>query len=354
MHPLKIYCLPVSGGQFPTQLGILCELYLAQRLINDDITSSRDYSPDLVLGSSGGNICSYVALAGQWSPNGIESVVRKMRNDMFVIPWVPYLPSWIVFPLTGSIFKPGYGTSSLFNNYFNSENIQNVEIWSGTYDENRKSAQMFCNKFENDCIIKGSDFNDLAHLQGCSKLKYLKGNVDKISKVSIASASIPYLTKGQLLDQSVYADGGVMYASPMGVFTRQIRDHILCNNKNLRIIYICSYNMENLREKYNYKSLESLIDGMILKDRNSCVDLLNSLCYNIEYCHYSSLNTCSLGNLLKSIENVEHYALFIYPKCNEQIELSSFINDDIINLINKARYNYGAHLWLSRGSGIKC
>ena len=52
---MKIFILPVSGGGFATQLGILYYLLEAKRII-----------PDIVLGSSGGNVAAYISMLSNW------------------------------------------------------------------------------------------------------------------------------------------------------------------------------------------------------------------------------------------------------------------------------------------------
>jgi hypothetical protein len=340
-----VYISPISGGAFPVQLGLLCELYIALRCITPDVVDKNSYSPDLMLGSSGGNIASYIALGANFTPLGIRRICSMLYKEIFITPWIPYLPTWLVIPFTGSVYRAGYGAGDIFNTLFNSVSIQSTEVWSGTYNSDTKSSQMFCNRYEEDAVIKSVEFNKTCALKGAMRLKYLKGKVDKIAKITLASASIPYLTVGQMYENNLYSDGGVMYASPLGVFTDEIRRHIQTTGKWLSMYYFCSYNMENTRLKSDFGALESMLDASSLKDRDLCVEILHSLSVNVEYTHYPMLCNRALQRIISSVKDKTHYALYLYPHCNYTIKMTSFCVEDILAVIDKTSVHYGAHLW---------
>ena len=125
---LNIYCLPVSGGGFCTQLGLLSEIYAAKKLAKNGIfNGSQDYQPNMCLCSSGGNVSAYIGMAADWSDTGIERISRKIRSEIFVKSWVPselnFLPSWL-FSFNGAIFRQGYGGYGIFNAMFTEKTIK--------------------------------------------------------------------------------------------------------------------------------------------------------------------------------------------------------------------------------------
>ena len=70
---MRIFVFPVSGGAFPVQLGLLSEL-----------TANRDITPDLALGSSGGNVAAYICHACHWKGANMPGIVKLINSEMFV------------------------------------------------------------------------------------------------------------------------------------------------------------------------------------------------------------------------------------------------------------------------------
>ena len=100
-NPLSVYCLPISGGGFVAQLGLLSELYVAKWIAEGKrLKGSKAYQPNLVFASSGGNVAAYIAMAGDWSPEGMTRVAEKISTPMFIRSWFPdymsFIPTWII------------------------------------------------------------------------------------------------------------------------------------------------------------------------------------------------------------------------------------------------------------------
>lgn len=241
LDPLTIYCLPVSGGGFVAQLGLLSELFEAKRILKDNkIQGSKDYQPDIVLAASGGNVATYIAMAGDWSPEGILRTALKTNSSMFLKSWWPenldFLPTWLLGIFNGSMYRRGCGAGQLFKSLYTTESIQRTEIWTGTYDQSNRRAQFFCNLSPHRSQISSDYFDETSHLYGCMPLKYLSGDLEKIAIASIASASIPVLVMEQELDGCEYEDGGTMYASPTTVMASEIYRLIMgANPHHLRL-----------------------------------------------------------------------------------------------------------------------
>ena len=121
---MRLFILPVSGGAFPVQLGFIREL------------NKLGITPDISLGSSGGNVAAYIAAATGWNPENYVNIVKPIHNGMFLASWWPYylsfLPSYIPGYFKGSIYANGTGADVYFKKMFQPETVIQTEIWSGT------------------------------------------------------------------------------------------------------------------------------------------------------------------------------------------------------------------------------
>jgi hypothetical protein len=92
-----------------------------------------------------------------------------------------------------------------------------------------------------------------------------------------------------------------------------------------------------------------LLDSMCLADRNRFINILTTLMDGkkdkLYYTHYIQLTTGELADILKRMEKVKHYALFLYAQNTPYMNLSSFTSKDIIDTMNSVRKAYGAHIW---------
>lgn len=413
VQAFTVYCLPVSGGGFVAQLGLLSEVYAAKkRVLNGRFSGSKDYEPDLVLASSGGNVATYVAMGGDWSPEGIVRVTSEVRNEMFIRSWVPdelsFIPSWLVGTFNGSFYRQGHGCGPLFRKLFTSDTIKRVEVWTGTFDRDNRKAQFFCNLDPGMSAINPNYFNENEFLSDSMPLKYLSGDLDRIAAASIASASIPLLVTKQKLDGVSYADGGTMYASPVTVMASEIYRIVMGDNripenrkikvtrsgdieatiptvegkvdvfeidshnnivpptvyktapKHLRLIYFCSYQMDGPKGYTTQDSgltpsalLEQILHSNILMDRKSAVDVLYRICgdngSNVQYSNIHDMTTERLAKLLTVLDKHDHYVIALYPHGAPSISLNSFKSKDSLLQIAAARAAYGVHIWYYPG-----
>jgi predicted acylesterase/phospholipase RssA len=375
--PLTVYCMPVSGGRFVAQLALLCELYEAKWISCDrKFDGSKDYQPDLVFAASGGNVASYVALAGDWSPDGINRTALKIESTMFIRPWWPeymsFMPTWLLAPFKGAIFREGKGNVELFKGLFTPITIQRVEIWTGTYDQTNQRAQFFCNRRLGSTLVDPAYFDDNASLYGCMPLKFLNGDLAKISTASLASASIPVVVSKQHMDGNDYVDGGSMYASPTIVMIPELFRIIkgcgyrssntppkkdMKSQRSLRLTYFCPYEMDVSKLSPDTTSeagrlvqtLNQFLHASTLQDRASTVDLLYRICgerhTNIVAEHYPKLNVTGLSELMKMLNQQRHYVMFLYPHGSQTINLTSFKPQDIVDKIAEIRKAYGVYVW---------
>ena len=352
---LKIYVAPVSGGSFPIQLAYLCELYEATKMYKKKLKGYEDYAPNLVFASSGGNVASYIGLAADWSPSGIEWIASNLESEIFVTSWSRYLPSILVAPFTGSVFRPGYGTQYIFKSIFTDVSIQRSEIWTGVYDPTRDKGKFFCNKGEDNAIIKLKEADKTIKINSLLKPTYLNGNVEEIAEATTASASIPFITQEQKIEINSYADGGTIYSSPFSSMTTQIRDLIRKDHNRLQLIYFCPNN-EDETSSYPIKlmlPIHSLIKGCLMRDRYTSIDLIHSIAKKVYEHHYPEANTEVLAKVLKFVQKKGHYVLWLYPITNENsIKITGFKGEQVVACIKKAREKYGIYVWCTRHGKI--
>jgi hypothetical protein len=352
---IKIYVAPVSGGSFPLQLAYLSEIYEATKIYKKKIKGYSDYAPNLVFSSSGGNVASYIGLAADWSPSGIEWIASNLESEMFVTSWVRYIPAFLIAPFTGSVFRPGYGTQAIFKSIFTEVSIQRTEIWTGVYDPIKDKGKFFCNKCEDDALIILKEADKTIKINSLLSPSYLNGNVVEIADATTASASIPFITQEQKVEINTYADGGTIYSSPFSAMTTQIRDVIKHHKARLQLIYLCPSNEDEM-SSYNLKlmmPIHSLIKGCLMRDRYTSVDLIHSLSKKVHDAHFPNADTETLAKVLKFVQKKGHYVLWLYPLENKnKLNITNFKGDQVVECIRKAREKYGIYVWYSRSGKI--
>jgi len=411
-NDLWIYTLPVSGGGFVTQLGLLCELYEARKICNNGKCKGRkSYAPDLVLAASGGNVSSYLALSGDWSTPGIYRGVYQLDPKAFTRKWVPrelsIVPNIAIGVCKGSLYRKGYGACDLFTSLFTPKSVSSTEIWTGTYNNDLKSAQFFCNKRRDNSMINEVFFNEEQFLFDSLKLQFMNENIELISKVTIASASIPLIVPNQVISGTSYADGGCMYPSPLPVFINEIvrivlndtslprtsklyykknevKEEILNvwqdertftvnidgsyekeiynspvfignknKSKNLRLVYFMPYQADRicLKKQTDFEKetdvISQILHAAMLRDRNTAIDILYRLCSSVSYTFFPEMTTRKLAALLKKLSCFKHYVLCLSPHGHPHIALTHFTPNEIMEKIEQTRHGYSVSIWYS-------
>lgn len=380
---MRIFVFPVSGGAFPVQLGLLAEL-----------TANQNIIPDLALGSSGGNVAAYICHACQWKGSGstMTEIVKPINSEMFVTSWWPkglrFMPSWMIGYFKGSVYSSGTGATELFQKMFTKESICSTEIWTGTLNKVTGKGQFFCNRRQADSILKPSRDDTYASLfsRDCMPLTYMNADIELISKVTIASASIPVLVPEQIINNQVYVDGGTLFASPLTALQDSILEAIdqqnqtkivhppsniplcsnvcqsnnecnsqtsvECNREIFHIDYFSSFDMQvnstsaGRGTLYDNSTLAvgELIKSMCIQDRLAAIELLRTPGYVTFYAEMDGTQE----NLKKvqAIRTISPKTLLeMYPSKNNSINLLSFTGQDIINLMSETQKSYKLRFW---------
>lgn len=387
-----VYVLPISGGAIVNHLALLQEVYEARiKMNNGQKTGYFSYSPNLVLGSSGGNIAAFIGLLSDWESHSIDRNVDIIDSSLFLKEWVPkefsLIPSIPFALINGTLYRQGIGANYYFNELFTTESIQRTEIWSGTYDSKHHKAQFFCNKSQSDSYISQPFFNEEQQLYAAMPLKFVGGNIDKSADICVASGTIPTVVPSKVIDGIPYDDGGVMYPSPLSVFHKEIHRIItgeervaisrsykkeinteenyefvytddkttIYKQKNLRLFYFYPYQPNELLSEGNTEKtgIRSYIDSILkvgmLQDRNSGIELLNKLCdNNVETESILRMDTEILVRKLRFLATKKHYVICLYPHGNPSINIKHLNGDVIRNSMKNIKKAYGCQMWYSQ------
>ena len=234
---MRLFVLPVSGGAFPTQIALMAEL------------TSLGVRPDLVMGSSGGNVAGYIGLAADWNPYAMERISALLNSGLFARSWWPWplngIPSVLMGYFLGTVYRAGEGTLELFRSIFTPQTIGATEIWTGTLNRTTRRPQFFCNRKRGESCFDPKAFDP--RLLNCMPLTFLDQDIARISKVCLASASIPILVPEQIIDGDYHTDGGTAFASPLTALQSQVMT--ACHNQSLHIDYLSSYDLESHPEE---------------------------------------------------------------------------------------------------------
>jgi predicted acylesterase/phospholipase RssA len=378
---MRIVVAPASGALFPNQLGLYSELYRA-RLINakGKFESSKEYIPDIVIGASGGNISTYIALGGDWTDAGIERVSNEVNSTLFARSWFPtcmyIIPTWVIGIFKGALYRPSNGIEALMETMLCKNKLDNVEIWSGTYNCNTAMPEMFCNLEAGKTRIWPSTYNPLNY--HTMPLHFLSGNICTISKAIAASASIPYVFEKTIIGSSEYCDGGVGFQSPIIPFQDEI--YKICTGDTrpdssvpnppsiqglsrkeepMHLIYLSSNNMEDhTATKASFVPsplvpISNLIASNFISDRAAAINILSRIAARgenvknsnpISFEKHELLDTATLATILDKNKD-RNYVLYLYVNVTDTMELGGFTGSGILKMIRSSVKNYGAYLW---------
>jgi predicted acylesterase/phospholipase RssA len=321
--PLSVYTLPVSGTAFTRQLAFLCLLSKAVKLSPSDKSFAR---PDIVLGSSGGNISAYIAFAADWDHNNISEIINLFDSETFLTSWDYYLiPDWIYFLMSRTLFSPGYGFEGIFKLWFSGRSARDgAEIWTGTVDKSTHRHQLFTNKAEGYTVLRPRLIGTNASgpvLAEAPEAIYLDGDLTAISEVTRASASIPFLVKPVSFNGIQYSDGGGIYASPLSSFSENLLTIGRApppNDRIMRMFFFSSSNVEhNPTSSVSISSdLKDLINGNINQELRIFLNLLQSFDVpNIRNpVKYSNVTPEMLKDILVDLNAKNtHYGIVFFP-----------------------------------------
>ena len=373
---LEVFTASISGGGFPAQLQQILYYIENKQIAFKDKTENiaSYYTPDLCMGTSGGNVALYIAISGNWTPGGIRRVVDTLNSNMFSQTWWPgpmsFIPTWVLGIFEGAVYKPGYGANGLLKAFNNSNSIEMVEMWNSSYNEDQKKTVLFCNKSSYDTFVSPLTYSTFDSKS--LPLKFLDGDINKISQSIIASASVPLLFKPVEIENESYSDGGVTYPSPLTTLQDEIykcikgqvepydfektvavypipvgtpeqisRLQTKRDKEILHLTYFSPYDIDSNKDTTstigNGNVFSATLDSSSVKDRYTGINLLlrvKNESQNVKVIDSrTGLNT--LAELF-SLYNDTHYFCEIYVRVNNWVDLNTFKPQDVINKMNEA------------------
>lgn len=315
--------------------------------------------PDIVMGGSGGNVAAYVACAGGWTEQGIQRVARMLSPEIFAAPRFPMLPTLLNAALSAimskkSIFKQAQRERcvAFFESFLDSTTSGRVEMWTGTVNRTARRAQMFCNRSESEAILRVPSSREA--LIGCLPPVYLGGDVTRIAKVSLASASIPTIVPPVEIDGEEYNDCGCAFSDPLPAL--QDRLEAVVGDGPVHITIIAGYDIERTDMA---TSVDSLYDegasalhciqaSLALQSRRYAIDLVRSgpggdVMYEEGRCDAVILRSiheqrCAGGEFRRSV-------LELYPDGQHHVDILDFTPDELDVTVETTRRNYRYRLW---------
>lgn len=374
-----VYCFPVCGGSFPCLLGLLVALCIA-RIKKHGKRGKRSYAPDLCLGSSGGSIVELIGVSANWDSDLIRFNASLLNSEMFVKRWVhkniSILPEMIFSLANRSLYDQGRGGFEYFQRIFTHESIISTETWIGTYNYDDKKTQFFCNKARGDSYINHIAFNGDQSLFSSKSLFFCDGDMETIFNASLASSSIPMIVPSKKIMNHTYGDGGVMYASPLSVFYKEIarivnnvneptsacdipetdeNQQIILSDthqesKNLRLMYFMGQqDLEDENENgFMIDTFISMIKASLIRDRNTSIELLELLsAKGTSNETFLDMSVDELADILDIYAKYKHYVICLFPHGNPKLSISNFDGNDVLDIIEHVLQNFGCHIWYS-------
>lgn len=317
-----------------TQLAILQHLCEAKML------------PDLIFASSGGNVAAYITLAAQWKWAGIERIVEELNCTLFAKPWhnIPPL-AFLMGVMKGNIYDGGSGVGDFFHRHFDKDLVTSIEIWTGTNNVEEQRSTIFCNRSESRLNVEGFD----NELYNSSPLQYLDGEVTKIGKVSIASASIPSIVPPQEIDGYHYADGGISGASPLTTM-HEIVDRSVTDT--LHIVYINSCNLMKCEKIIDgnvfhtwKQAMSDLVRSQTAIDRAAAHSLIRRKVGRALQEIFLPCNKDTLRRVLEVRKRNPYTLLEIYAQKTYEVDITSFTGEEAAETLRQAYRDCRMRLW---------
>lgn len=337
---MKVLILPISGGRFVTQLGSMKKL------------AEMGYRPEICLSASGGNISAYVAMAADWDPLEIMTISSRVRKEFFSRPWHPNsVISGITGFTKGSLYREGKGGQEFFKSLFNEHSVQDIEIWTGTYNSSKAQVRLFCNRSRERSLIDAGHIN--YNIYQCQPHVYCSGDLDMISSSILASASIPAIVPPTFIDidgtRDSYIDGGIASASPLKILQQSLIEKGK-DNGSLRMIYVSPIDLDSPPKKDNQqniineitRNIDEMLTSSTRFDRIFAYEILIAL--NRENL---AITKCEGDNFDKSMLEMGDCSLVeLYPKNGDiKVDLATFTREEVLDGLEEAYKSMNFRMW---------
>jgi hypothetical protein len=337
---MKLMVLPISGIHWVTQCAMIKQL------------CKCGFKPDLSVGSSGGNIAQYVALAGNWNSYSITRVVSQIKSSMFSKKWFPltFISNMIGF-FKKTLYNSGEGSEEFFEEIFTEESIKKNELWTGLYNENDQKSSLFCNISSEESVLDIKDLN--LEISQSTLPIFCNGNIKLIARVCLGSAAIPGMIKSvSNINDKSYVDGGVGNASPLIVLKNAINQRVKKTGEELHIFYLNSFNFNETATNKGLNLLDTLtqagsnlVRSHTSIDRMSAYELIQMNCdteiKKIEF-------ICNQDNIKKILEIQKKLKCSLtefYPDNYAMLDIINFESNELVEKIEEMESKCNCRFW---------
>lgn len=343
---MYLYVLPVSGGLFPFQLAELSALmkYSAPR-------------PDVIFASSGGNVCSWLALSSDWNSERLLQNASMLKSELFIRSWFPrlinFIPSWVMGVFKNSIYAPGSfdDLCAFFTKMLPKYLLSKTELWIGTTNVSKGRAQFFCNLEEAQCRIRNCNFACNRYV--AQPLSYSNLDIPTICRSALASAAIPTFVPEVIIEGEKFMDGGITYASPLSALKCSLKD------EEIHLTYLSSFDVEEANKvlsgyedifKIGVGSFEETIRIKCCEDRNIAIDMV-SKGYEKEISSKGDFNIDTYTTLDKLRDECQRSLIEIFPSfedddlLKEGLDYTDFKGDEILKYIQHCESKLKFRFW---------
>lgn len=371
---MRVYIMPVSGSGFSAQIGILVAISLG--FLENQQSGPK---PEIALASSGGNIAAYLGLAGDWNYQRILTACRTLTGQAFLTGWADNIPSWLFMAIARSSYRPGYGADSIFNYLFTPERLRNgsTEIWTGVTSRNSLEHQICTNRSKENSILSPQPIISVGAKQGFGiqcigdgsgggvqlcindslTTRYLDGNISEIAKITIASASIPWVVKPVVFENDLLIDGGAMYASPLSVLQNNLievsQTKFNDTGEPLKLFYISSDVLCKCSKSTAFDLLTEislLLASSRASDIRSFIHVFETLTGGTRSIpsHHDKLTPKELGNLIINLDATNQtYAVLLYPpNTKTRIDMTAVTPEKLVDKVSNAFKEVSAFVWI--------
>jgi predicted acylesterase/phospholipase RssA len=324
---MNILICTVSGGNFISQIACLYQLLKA------------GHSPDVCMGSSGGSVAITSLLYSQGNFDRLRMFVEMMDCTIFLENWLPFFPYWSIGPFQGSAYKHSTKLLEIGKSIITPGLILKHETWVLTYNQSLRKPHLFVNKEINRLKLKPNNNNVYALT--------VSDTVEKYIKSILASCSIPAVLPPLEIDEEMHVDGGAYAATPLSLFTSEIK-----KNKKIHLFYVMG---NDINEKNKFKENEKLT---IIDTTVTCSDALfrNSilrdklLCFDVLEHYGKTVKLDNVKSLKEAIEESEKYTatlIILYPKKKSQVDLRSFSKKEALSTYDDQINHITFELWVT-------
>lgn len=338
---MRILVLPVSGGRFPVQLVFLKEII------------KIGYKPDIILATSGGNICAYLSVISDFELRTFEILLREISSDLLIKERtsISFLSKIIGF-FKGSIYlaseKNFLFMKEIYQNYRDKEDIKKYEVWSGTYNVKKQKAQFFCNRTKEESILDKFFFSNTLNIYPILEPRYLNGEIEMISKIITSSAALPGYIEKQIIEGEEFLDGGLSSASPLTYLIDILNENL----DELEIIYLNSLDdnkennfflASNIVENWK-KAADDLIRSLISIDKLQALKLFKRK----EKIEVFKFNHDEIENAMEIAKKNKKCFLEFYPLKWKELEIGMFSNKEIQESMKVTENNFSLRLLVQK------